>query len=313
MPGEVDASNNCAAAGVRVEVVRGPDLIVEAPAVDDDSLAPGQTFILQASVVNDGDSAAARTTVRYYRSVDNRISTRDAPIGTDPVPPLNIVGRGIPWSASRSRQGVQLKASSTEGAYHYGACVDLVGRESNANNNCSEAVRVNVSRNNRAGDPDLALDASVSESQLAPGGAFILHVQVRNQGDEASEPTRLRYYRSANAAISGDGDDLALGADLVDGIPKSDGDEVGMALHSLSAIAPNAPGAYYYGACIDPVAGESDARNNCSEGVRVTVGGDASEDEDEGDGEGMEEAAETLLDFWRGWRPALLRPPQDAS
>lgn len=328
VPSEVDADNNCAAAGVRVEIVSGPDLIVEAPAVDDDSLAPGQNFILQASVVNDGDSAAARTTVRYYLSADNRISTRDAPVGTDPVPALNIVGRGIPWSASRSRQGVQLKASLTEGAYHYGACVDLVGRESNAGNNCSEAVRVNVSRNNRAGDPDLALDASVSKSQLAPGGAFTLHVQVRNQGDEASEPTRLRYYRSANAAISGGGDDLALGADLVDGIPRSDGGEVGQVLHSRQVAAPNASGAYYYGACIDSVAGESDVRNNCSEGVRVTVGEDADEDEDEdedegdgeddgdGDGEGieegMDEAAEEPLDFWRGWRLVLL-PPQDAS
>jgi len=315
VPNEVDADNNCAAAGVRVEVVRGPDLVVEAPAVDDDSLAPGQSFILQASVVNDGDSPAAQTTVRYYRSADNRISPRDAPVGTDSVPALNIVARGIPWSASRSRQGVHLRASLTEGAYHYGACVDSVGRESNANNNCSGAVRVTVSRNNRAGDPDLALDASVSKSQLAPGGAFSLRIQVRNQGDEASEPTQLRYYRSTNAAISGEGDDLALGADLVEGIPKSSGEAAGQALHSRPAIAPNAPGAYYYGACIDPVAGESDVRNNCSQGVRVTVGdvADEAEDEDENLEEGMDEAAEAPLDFWRGWRSVLLRPPQDAS
>ena len=315
VPNEVDADNNCAAAGVRVEVVRGPDLVVEAPAVDDDSLAPGQSFILQASVINDGDIPAAQTTVRYYRSADNRISTRDAPVGTDPVPALNIVARGIPWSASRSRQGVHLRASLTEGAYHYGACVDFVGRESNANNNCSGAVRVTVSRNNRAGDPDLALDASVSKSQLAPGGAFSLRIQVRNQGDEASEPTQLRYYRSTNAAISGEGDDLALGADLVEGIPKSSGDAAGQALHSRPAIAPNAPGAYYYGACIDPVAGESDVRNNCSQGVRVTVGdvADEAEDEDENLEEGMDEAAEAPPDFWRGWRSVLLRPPQDAS
>ena len=35
--------------------------------------------------------------------------------------------------------------------------------------------------------------------------------------------------------------------------------------------APSSAGTYYYGACVDNVSGESDIRNNCSTGVRVTV------------------------------------------
>ena len=37
--------------------------------------------------------------------------------------------------------------------------------------------------------------------------------------------------------------------------------------------APSSPGDYYYGACVDPPAGEAETRNNCSPAVRVRVGG----------------------------------------
>ena len=37
--------------------------------------------------------------------------------------------------------------------------------------------------------------------------------------------------------------------------------------------APATPGTYYYGACVDAVAGESDTTNNCSGSVPVTVSG----------------------------------------
>lgn len=307
VPDEVDDGNNCTPAGVRVELVLGPNLVVEAARVDDDSLAPGQTFIFQASVVNEGDSGTARTTLRYFRSADDRISVRDAPVGTDPVPSLSIVGRGIPWSASRSPQSMALRAPTAEGRYYYGACVDSVDQESNANNNCSEAVRVAVSRNNREGAPELALDASVSQSELAPRASFTLRIQVRNQGDEASEATRLRYYRSTDRVISGGGDDQALGSELVEGIPKSDGRQVSRSLHSLQATAPNADGVYYYGACVDRVQGESELGNNCA-GVRVNVGDGADEDGDEDAGESMDGTTEAPLGRWRGWRSVLLRP-----
>ena len=218
-----------------------------------------------------------------------------------------------------------LKAPTAEGRYYYGACVDSVDHESNANNNCSEAVRVTVSRNNRAGDPDLAAETSVSRSQVAPGGLFTLRVQVYNQGDEASENTWLRYYRSANATVSGDADDQPLGVDLVEGIPKSDGERVSRRLHSRQVTAPNAAGAYYYGACVDRVEGESEVANNCADGVRITVGEDVDENADEdadedgsengGEeaGENMDGAAELSPSRWRGWRSVLLRPPPVAA
>ena len=40
---------------------------------------------------------------------------------------------------------------------------------------------------------------------------------------------------------------------------------------SINLNAPSTPGAYYYGACVDAVAGESDTTKNCSASVGVTV------------------------------------------
>ena len=40
---------------------------------------------------------------------------------------------------------------------------------------------------------------------------------------------------------------------------------------SIDLTAPSSTGMYYYGACVDAVAGESDTTNNCSSSVRVTV------------------------------------------
>ena len=40
---------------------------------------------------------------------------------------------------------------------------------------------------------------------------------------------------------------------------------------SVPLTAPADPGTYYYGACVDAVADESDITNNCSASVPVTV------------------------------------------
>ena len=40
---------------------------------------------------------------------------------------------------------------------------------------------------------------------------------------------------------------------------------------SISITVPNTAGTYFYGACVDPVAGEVRTANNCSSAVRVIV------------------------------------------
>ena len=91
---------------------------------------------------------------------------------------------------------------------------------------------------------------------------------VRNQGTGESAATTLRYYRSTDATISTG--DTEVGTDAVSALAASSTSN-----QSISLTAPSTAGTYYYGACVDPVSGESNSQNNCSTAVRLSV--DASQ------------------------------------
>ena len=116
-----------------------------------------------------------------------------------------------------------------------------------------------------AGAPDLVVQTpSVSDSSPNAGGSFTLSATVRNQGNGLSASTTLRYYRSTDATISTG--DTQVGTDPVSGLSA-----FGTSDESISLTAPSTAGTYYYGACVDPVSGESNTQNNCSSAVTVTV------------------------------------------
>ena len=117
----------------------------------------------------------------------------------------------------------------------------------------------------RAPQPDLVVGSpSVNESAPAAGAPFTLSATVENEGEGESEATTLRYYRSPNATITTA--DAQEGTDDVAVLSASATSE-----ESISLTAPSSPGVYYYGACVEAVADESDTTNNCSTSVRVTV------------------------------------------
>ena len=115
-------------------------------------------------------------------------------------------------------------------------------------------------------DPDLVVESIRADDQdLEFGESFRLSATVRNQGSAASPGTTLRYYRSSNRAISSSGIDTEIGNDSIPGLSANRESDESIRLIPLNA------GTYYYGACADSVADESDTGNNCSDGVRVTV------------------------------------------
>ncbi len=256
--GESDTNNNCSP-GVRVTVTSAsPDLVVQSPWVSDNTLTTGQTFTLRATVRNQGNARSASTTLRYYRSTNATIGASDTRVGTDPVSALS--------ASATSEESITLRAPSSAGTYYYGACVDGVSGESDTGNNCSAGVRVTVTSAN----PDLVVQSPwVSDNTLTTGQSFTLRATVRNRGDGASASTTLRYYRSTNATITAS--DARVGTDAVSALSASGG-----SVESISLSAPSIAGTYYYGACVMAVSGESNTKNNCSPGVRVTVsaGGD---------------------------------------
>ena len=252
---ESDTTNNCSSS-VQVTVaqvtVTAPDLVVAAPSVTDSTPDAGGTFTLSATVRNDGSESAAAATLRYYRSTDATITTADTQVGTDAVAQLAASGT--------SSESVSLTAPSTPGTYYYGACVDAVTDESDTTNNCSSSVTVVT-----VATPDLVVAApSVTDSTPDAGAAFTLSATVRNDGDGSAVATTLRYYRSPDATITTA--DTQVGTDAVAQLAA-----LGTSSESVSLTAPSTAGTYYYGACVDAVTDESDATNNCSSSVQVTV------------------------------------------
>ena len=234
-----------------------PDLEVESLTVSKSAMEPGETFTLTASVLNSGSGASSETTLRYYRSTTSTFSTS---VTEDPM--IDVIGLD---PSGTERVSHPLAAPSDPGLYYYITCVAPASGESNTDNNCSTGVLVTVEATQQ-GSPDLVVEASsVSKNEIQPGGRFTLFATVRNIGDARAGSAILRYYRSPNSSISA-GSDTEVGSDTVNSLQPSrtDGESVGVS-------APEAPGEYYYGACVVPVTGESDTGNNCSSGRRVTV------------------------------------------
>ena len=237
----------------------GADLAVVAASVSDESPSVGGTATLSVTVRNIGAAAAAATTLRYYRSADASISTSDMEVGTDEVAALS--------ASESSGETWDLTAPTTPGTYYYGACVAAVTDETDTTNNCSTAVAITVQTTAAAqqGRPDLMVASpTVSHGSPSAGARFTLSATVRNGGGGASAATTLRYYRSADASISTSDTEVATGdvAEL---------SAAGSTSASVSLTAEVTPGTYYYGACVDPVTDETDAANNCSASVRITI------------------------------------------
>ena len=114
-------------------------------------------------------------------------------------------------------------------------------------------------------NPDLVIQQpTVSQSTLAPGENFTLSATVKNQGTGSAAETTLRYYRSTNTTIASS--DTEVGTDSVSALGSNRS-----SAESITLTAPSSAGTYYYGACVDSVAGESQSNNNCSAAVSITV------------------------------------------
>ena len=99
---------------------------------------------------------------------------------------------------------------------------------------------------------------------VTTGDAFRARTTVLNRGTSASTATTLRFFRSDDRTISTG--DTQVHTASVEALSAA-----GSIRQEIGLTAPSTAATYYYGACIDSVAGESDTGNNCSSGVRVTV------------------------------------------
>ena len=117
----------------------------------------------------------------------------------------------------------------------------------------------------RSSEPDLVVQSpSVSEASPGAGETFTFTSTVRNQGAVRSDATALRYHPSSNTAISAS--DRWISQYPVGALAAS-----AASVESISVRGPSSAGTYYFGACVEPVSGETGTANNCSSAVRFTV------------------------------------------
>ena len=115
------------------------------------------------------------------------------------------------------------------------------------------------------GMPDLVVQ-HVWSSTAAPasGASFALSALVRNRGSGRATSATLGFYRSADATISVE--DVEVGSLALDVLAA-----YGTRSRTVDVTAPVVAGTYYYGACVDDVADESETANNCSQAVSLAV------------------------------------------
>ena len=131
--------------------------------------------------------------------------------------------------------------------------------------------------------PDLAFTSvAPAAAMLTPGDSATFTFGIRNQGTGASEATTIRAVRSPNPIISVRDDELRSWS-FPSLAPSGD--------HTfpvtISVGTDSAPGTIYIGMCVDAVTDESDTRNNCSEGARLTITGVSSALESTDSGPGI--------------------------
>ena len=256
----VDPSDPSLPEGIGSPVVAGPDLVVDSIEVSEESLETGASFTLSATVRNQGTDRAAPTTLRYYRSTSATISASDRQVGIDAVSALD--------AAAASAESIGLTAPSEAGTYYYGACVTAASGEMDTGNNCSAAVSITVTRGGGGGGgsgPDLVVESLAVSGSPEAGEYFRLVATVRNRGTVEAAGTTVRYYQSTDADVSEA--DTEVGTGYVSGLDPTESSE-----ESPYLAAPSSGGTYYYVACVEPVSGERDSGNNCSEAVTLTIG-----------------------------------------
>ncbi|MDE0026444.1 MAG: hypothetical protein OXP69_18700 [Spirochaetaceae bacterium] len=264
---ESDTANNCSAP-VQVAVqaaqvpVSGPrpDLVVNRLRVSAGKPAIGGLFELDTEVVNIGSATAGPTALRFYRSTDATVTRSDTEFATVWLWPLpgRDLGLGLPLVTVRAL----VTAPSSKAVLYFGACVDTVAGESATTNNCSAALKVEVSQH----IPDLFATTLKVPTVQPTGASLSLGMHVCNQGSP-SKATTLRFILlpdSTSAPSAG----TRVGAVAVPELGVTQDSEA-CSFQAVEFKSPATAGRYYYVMCVDAVTGESNTANNCSSNIPI--------------------------------------------
>nr|WP_245119648.1 CARDB domain-containing protein [Hymenobacter volaticus] len=178
------------------------DLLVQQPYLNNSSAVPGSSVVTNSYVYNQGNSSAASSSVGYYLSADNTLSSNDILVGS-------TFGSTLTGNSSNYRSGsITIPASTAIGTYYVFFVVDYQNLviETNENNNATSTT-LNIV----APGVDLVLtQPSLSPTSAGAGIPFNAFVTINNQGNSATQSSNVGYYLSTDNVLSAS--DVLLGA-----------------------------------------------------------------------------------------------------
>lgn len=216
----------------------------------------GDGFRMEATYENNGEKNTENpVAISFYLSTNSIISTFDTLL----LGPVSFsLGRGAPFEHTQT--GLTIPIDTAAGDYFVGVIVDsdsTIPETTSSNNYAHWPITIPP--------PDLTVSApSVSDTTPTTTQTIIGFATINNVGGAQSAATTLRYFRSTNSFISTS--DTQVDTDSQGII--NPGASVG---RNEPFIFSATPGTYWYGACVDTVAGETVTNNQCSAAVQVVV------------------------------------------
>lgn len=210
---------------------------------------------------------------RTRRVYAYRLSGEADPDADFDLDPDNVLPRGVAYGNGRfyvvDTHGDKVYAYLTSGERDPAADFQLVDGNSLSRGIAYVDDRFFVADADRvfaypADRPDLIVDTFwIDETRPDAGATFTMNTTVRNIGHRRAAETALRYYRSVDASIPRNDEELGHAA-----LDAFDVARTERLTHVLNA--PTRAGFYHYGVCIDALPDEYNQRN-CSETVEVAV------------------------------------------
>ena len=222
---------------------------------DEYRINAGTTFRAEATYENNGEKNSEIMDVSYRLSTNSIISTLDTEISVNNGFTL---GRGTPFEWTKT--GLTIPITTAPGDYWVGIIMDVnnaIPETTDANNYTQWPIVIPP--------PDLTVSApSISDTTPTTIQTVTGFATINNNGGAQSAATTLRYYRSTNSTISTFDTEVDTDAQ---GILNPGASTV----RSEPFVFADTYGTFWYGACVDSVAGETNTSNNCSSGVLVTI------------------------------------------
>ena len=232
---------------------------------------------------------AGLTATQEARVTVSQANRAPRPVGTIPSQAINAGGRttvnastyfsdpdgdALTYTAASSnvsvaRASVSGSTVTITGAGAGSATITVTARDPGG---LSATQRFSV-RVGSAGAPDLEFtNVTPTTLNASPGDTVRATFTLRNSGNATAAATTIRVYSSSNSSISTS--DREIGRFTVRSLAAGRSETLDVEVY----LGSQASGTFYFGLCADRVTGESNTQNNCSRGVRVTVGGSNAPD-----------------------------------